>query len=127
MKELKAEERQSLIKAKEEKIKELKKELADLKGATTFSVYTTETMLYAIRCTAGNSHIEIREAEYLMPQEWNGIKELGKGLFSAKHPGRRYCIKDMTEDEKKIAARMADEMIVIWNKYVKAVYGGDKK
>lgn len=122
---MKLEEKEALIKEKEEKIKELKKELADLKGATTFSVYTTETMLYAICRTAEN--FEIREAEYYMPQEWQGIKELGKGLFSAKHPGRRYCIKDMTEDEKKIAARMADEMIVIWNKYVKEVYGRDEK
>lgn len=56
---------------------------------------------------------------------WNPIVMLCKSLHAPAGKNQRIKISDLTEEQKNISSRMATEMVDIWNKYVKMVYGNE--
>ena len=48
-------------------------------------------------------------------------------LFRVRHKGENMRIETLTHAEAKLAASMADEIILIWNRYIQIVYGKEEK
>lgn len=56
-------------------------------------------------------------------EAWEHIRKGCIYLFRYRHYGENLTIKTLSRDEVKTVAQMADEMVLIWNKYIEAVYG----
>ena len=56
---------------------------------------------------------------------WQPIMSLAKEIHNPNRPKhrKRILVKDLTEDQKKISADMATELVDVWNKYFTQLYG----
>lgn len=69
-----------------------------------------------------NFRMEIMEHSSCV-EAWDHLKRTCMYLFKPRHHGVRMKIKVLTKDEIKVVAQMADEMVGIWNKYIRQEYG----
>ena len=106
-----------LIKEKQEQIKQLKYEIATLREPISIASLTTKKIIKSNRFI---NKIEECESLALSNGIWDKIRGLCLEVFKNKY-SRNIKIRELTTDEIRIAARMADEIIEIWNKYVREV------
>ena len=107
------EEQKKLIERKEAQIERLKAEIKTLRGETIKSM-TTNKM--ARLDWYGNPHYDGKTSE-----PWNRLLKLVLELHGPNHSGENLTTNILSEDEKRLSAKMADEVIPIWNRYFEKV------
>lgn len=115
-------EKERLIKEKEDEIKRLKWELRELRTPRTLYNLTDHKIFSEMQVRLDGS---VTFKENVLPYTWEYIKELSYSIFLSPkeeknmvkyRPGRK-MMKDMTHDERELCARLCDEVIQIYNKY----------
>lgn len=110
-------EKKKLIEYKECEIKKLRDELKELKESEGISTFVTEEVLdwgyYNNLCY--KSH-----ASHIKP--WESIRKLTTEIHRHNHIGENLTVKTLTREEKMLSAKMADEVIRIYNRYIKELY-----
>ena len=112
------------IKDIDRQIEELKREKKRLSGQSIASLTNRLILIIMKNRQTGAIHIGARNLS-CANDIWTPIMTLSKELHRPKHSKRTIMVRDMTEDERKISAAMATEMIDVWNKYVRKVYGDE--
>ena len=114
--------RERLIKEKEEQIRKLTEELQELKSPKDLKFLVDRDIL-------GVRYWDEDKPVYVMENwggytQWESIRKACLYLWKPNHKKEKQLrIRDLTKDEITISARMAEEMIDIWNKYVNEIYG----
>ena len=111
-----------LIAEKKAQIQSLRSEIKELQTRTLSDKVDAKILGVGYRGDIIESHFSCNRA-------WENIKKLGFELVRGKHrlrPREHLPLKDLTADEVDVIADMATEMIEIWNKYVKKIYGKEK-
>lgn len=111
-------EKKRLIERKEQELKKLKDELKELKESEGISNFVTEPIL-----DWGNWNNNLRyrlRSSNLKP--WESIRKLTTEIHRHNHIGENLTVKTLTREEKMLSARMADEVIRIYNRYIKELY-----
>lgn len=114
--------RERLIKEKEEQIRKLTEELQELKSPKDLKFLVDRDIL-------GVRYWDEDKPVYVMENwggytQWESIRKACLYLWKPNHKkAKQLRIRDLTKDEITISARMAEEMIDIWNKYVNEIYG----
>ena len=102
------EEANRAIEEKKAEIQRLQKEIRCLRGARSLTEYMEEdAMFYRL----SDNRVQVRNVAGCYDQ-WGDIRKTCVRIFKS-HP----TITDLTEDQKKICAKMADEIIRIYNAY----------
>ena len=123
LKEMTEEERRKLLKEKREQLEELKKEITKL-NVKSIAALTTEPMLGidGFFRNAGNAVWCEKKTDNPCKDGWKPIVQVCKELFRNRHIGENLTEKAMSKREIETAAKMADEIIKIWNKYFQNEY-----
>ena len=106
------------IREKQEKINELRREIEELKQPHSLKKIMKHRMLDI------NSRLEIMDYSSHV-DAWEHFRKGCLFLYKPKYYGQNMTIKILTKDEIDVVAEMADEIVLIWNKYIKMVYGKD--
>lgn len=104
------EKRDSLIKEKEKEIARLKAEIKELRGPAGIASLTKNHL-----CTATWSDGSPRPNS-ASSEEWQAIKRVCMIAFGASY------VRDLTPEMMQSVAKMADEIIDIFNKYYKTFH-----
>ena len=108
------------IRERQEKINELRREIDELKQPYSLKKLMENQMLDV------NSRMEIMELSSCV-EAWEYFRKGCIYLFKPKHYGESMTLKTLTRDEINVVAEMADEIVLIWNKYIRMVYGKEKQ
>ena len=115
-------EKERLIKEKENEIKRLKWELRELRTPRTIYNLTDHKIFAEMQVHVDGS---VTFNDNVLPYIWEYIKELSYSIFLSPRkgidvvryrPGRK-MMKDMTYEERELSARFCDEVIQTYNKY----------
>lgn len=118
---------QELINEKLEQIRKLKEEVADLRGSTIASC-VKEKMLIPSYPYFWNGYKEsICERRATIGSAWYHIRNASMLIFEKRlrDKNQRICQKNMTQQQRRRAARFCDEVIRIFNKYILEEYGNE--
>ena len=107
---------QQEIRDRQDKINELRREIEEMRQPYSIKKLMKNEMLDI------NSRMEIMEHSSCV-EAWDHLKRTCMYLFKPRHYGVSMKIKVLTKDEVKVVAQMADEMVEIWNKYIRQEYG----
>lgn len=127
---------EELIAEKKRQIEGLKQEIAELEAPRSIAKLVKNKMLYASKAisiskTGNEKVIKIRPYHALSGQSpWLHIKGLCMDLVRERHDlhmHERLYIRDLTPTEVITCAQMADEMIEVWNKYIRKLYIYEKE
>lgn len=121
MNDMNEEARLKAIEEREQRIKELKAELAELKCPKTLTSLMNNLMYNVV----GG---QIRtNSPFVNNDGWEYTRKLCIMLHKRHHRGENMTLNVLSPEEIRISAKMADEIVEIWNKYVLKVYGNDEK
>lgn len=115
--------REELLAEKKKQLEKLKKEIKELETPNSISIFCNNRVIYPSREKDGSYTIKPYHSSGV--GEWKEIKNLCMQLMRYKYCPKihdRLYIKDLSEEEIKLLANMADEIINIWNRYVRKVY-----
>lgn len=120
---------EELIAEKKKQIEDLKREIAELEAPRSIAKLLRQRMLHVSKDHKRTK--KVRHYHSLSGQSpWLHIKGLCMDLVREGHDLRiheRLYIRDLTQKEVIICAQMADEMIEIWNKYIRKLYIYEKE
>ena len=102
-------DKNKLIEEKQAKIKELQKELRELKGGKSFMEYMEEDSMY-------DDSYSDRFTMKPLPRCY-GRWDLVRKLCTVIH-GQGVRVKDISTEQRMLSANMADEIVRIFNRYV---------
>ena len=120
-----------LLDAKKRQLKALQDEIKQLEGKSSIAGYVTKEFIYEVFCIRENKipkDIELGTRKTIT-DSWDLLRKLSQQIFFEKetdgwggnkhryHPGK-LKIKDMSQEQMKLAARFCDEVIAIYNRYV---------
>lgn len=115
--------RKDLLEEKKKQLEKLKKEIKELEFPTSISTFCENRMIYPSREKDGSYTIKTYHCSGA--GEWNEIKNLCMQLMRYKYCPKkndRLYVRDLSAGEVKLLASMGDEIIDIWNRYVRRVY-----
>lgn len=115
--------RKDLLEEKKKQLEKLKKEIKELESPTSISTFCNNRMIYPSREKDGSYTIKTYHCSGA--GEWNEIKNLCMQLMRYKYCPKkndRLYVRDLSAGEVKLLASMGDEIIDIWNRYVRRVY-----
>lgn len=122
---------QELIDAKKRQLKALQDEIKQLEGKSSISGYVTKEFIHGVFCVRENKipkEIEL-DTRKTIDDSWDLLRKLSQNIFFEKdtrgwggdkhryHSGK-LKVKDMSQEQLKLAARFCDEVITIYNRYV---------
>lgn len=110
-------DKEKAIKEREEKIKQLRAEIHELKNPTSIKKLTVNKM-FDVGWYDGKINYDSKNN-----MGWEYLRKMCLELFRVRHKGENMTIETLTHAEAKLAASMADEIILIWNRYIQIVYG----
>ena len=116
-------ERTQEIERRKKKIAELRAEIEELKVPYTIASLLNNRMLDVSYRKDG---VHLKEPPLVNIYGWEYIRKTCLAFFKPMHPGENMTIRTLNPEEIKIAARMADDMISVWNDYIMEVYAGEK-
>ena len=116
--------RNRLIAEKEEEIKRLTAELEELKNPKSLKELVDRDILWVRYWDEDNSVAYAKN--WSGHEAWKNIRQACLYLWKPNHKRDQMRVGTLTRDELTISARMAEEMIDIWNKYVAEIYGEPK-
>lgn len=114
-------DKERLIKEKQDKIKQLNAEIRELKSPTSIKKLIVNRML-DVGWYDGKINYDSKNNK-----GWEHLRKMCLELFRVRHKGENMTIETLTHAEAKLAASMADEIILIWNRYIQIVYGKEEK
>ena len=113
--------RERLIKEKEEQIRVLEEELKELKNPRTLKGLVDRDIYYV--SPFKNDDFRIKKLKNWSGwKEWEYIRLICTYLWKPMHKGESIKVGKLSKEELEISARMAEEVIDIWNKYIVNVY-----
>ena len=111
---------EELIRQKKEEIEKLKQEIKELRDNNTIKGLTT-VPIYGV---GYYDHIPNDKCIHMRNDSWEMIRKLCVHLHKDKYRNLKHMkAESLTEDERRLSAKMADEIIEVWNKYLFEVYG----
>lgn len=116
--------------AREEELKaqiaELQIELQEIKRPTSIAKLINTPMFMVLPDNKTREPVLIVDRMPGNITGWDYLRKFCQQLFYGKYGfnSKKYHIKDLTEDEIRLCADLANELIPIWNKYMLRVYGG---
>lgn len=119
--EREANERKALLDKKRQQMKELRREIEELQAPRSIS-WMMENQIREV-----NWKGEVRPVPFSNSEAWLKIRALALQLFKPKHQKEYMKVTTLTGAEAKTAAKMAGEIIEIWNKYVEEIYEKEKE
>ena len=112
--------RKRLIMEKEQEIKKLKEEIEELRHPKNLKELVNREIV-------GVKYWDDNSTQYLINwaghNGWESIKKACIYLWKPKHKKDQLKVRNLSLDELTISARMAEEMIDVWNKYICEIYG----
>lgn len=112
--------RKRLIMEKEQEIKKLKEEIEELRHPKNLKELVNREIV-------GVKYWDDNSTQYVINWAghygWEGIKKACIYLWKPKHKKDQMKVRNLSLDELTISARMAEEMIDVWNKYICEIYG----
>lgn len=122
------EERNARIEEKQREIKRLQEEIKDLRCGSIRTL-AKKNIIYAFWCDKETGEPKVRTSSSVS-EVWSFIRELSTKIhlvkgYSEYWGGDYYMLSrkkikqdEMTEEQKKLSAEFADEVISLFNKYV---------
>lgn len=121
--------KEELIEEKKMEIEKIKAEIKELRGPIGLAQMVHNKMICFKYKWAGD-HSECvrigfdeREKIYRDSSLWNHIYHICFEVHRKEHADGNITFKRLSNREKAFSAKMADEIIDIWNKYVVRLYG----
>ena len=107
-----------------EEIKQLEKRLKELRGCTQIK---PELHIWQLFYNEEDDQIQTHNHTQWTKQNythktWNYIRDLIRHIFQPKYHRESVNIYDLIPPHTTIAIQMAQEMLLLWNKYVKRIY-----
>ena len=115
----------ALIAEKQAQIQALRLEIAELQTPTSLSRFCTKKPFWVDKDHETNK-VKIKVAKFTTTEPWSDIRSICMKLVRPNHNCRlheRLHVRDLTHEEIKISARMADKMIESWNEAIIELYG----
>ena len=119
--EREANERKALLDKKRQQMKELRREIEELQAPRSIS-WLMQNQIREVGMKG-----EIRPVPFSNSEAWLKIRALALLLFKPKHQKEYMKVTTLTESEAKTAAKMAGEIVEIWNKYNEEIYEKEKE
>ena len=119
--EREANERKALLDKKRQQMKELRREIEELQAPRSIS-WLVQNQIREVGMKG-----EIRPVPFSNSEAWLKIRALALLLFKPKHQKEYIKVTTLTESEAKTAAKMAGEIVEIWNKYNEEIYEKEKE
>lgn len=119
--EREANERKALLDKKRQQMKELRREIEELQAPRSIS-WLMQNQIREVGMKG-----EIRPVPFSNSEAWLKIRALALLLFKPKHQKEYIKVTTLTESEAKTAAKMAGEIVEIWNKYNEEIYEKEKE
>ena len=119
--EREANERKALLDKKRQQMKELRREIEELQAPRSIS-WLMENQIREVGLKGNVSTVPFSNSE-----AWLKIRALALQLFKPKHQKEYMKVTTLTGSEAKTAAKMAGEIVEIWNKYINEIYEKEKE
>ena len=115
-------ENNELIAEKEEQIKKLKDEIKELRTPSSLKSLLTNKML-GIDYHSG----KLGAFRHVRDDGWDCIRRTCLVIHKHNHKLENITMNSLERSEIEFSARMADEIVDIWNKYMCELYGKEQR